>query len=239
MVKTPVALAVLAFGAFGALAAAQPAQAQAERSGEEIVKRQCANCHQTGVHGAPKIDDRAAWAPRMKNGLAATVRSAINGHGAMPARGGLANVTDTELRAAILYMFYPAGAGVKAPAERAAARDPNHRNLDGMEIYLGIVPAETAAVKQPRPSGRGYFYVNVSVRDSTTLADIRDAQVEARAANPVTGGETRKLDLMTVNGAASYGNFFRMSGREPYTITVHIRRPGSAQTSEARFDFRP
>ena len=236
MVERPVALAVLAFGA---LTAAQLAQAQAERSGEQIVKQQCSRCHQTGVHGAPKIDDRAAWAPRMKNGLAATVRSAINGHGAMPARGGLADITDTELRAAILYMFYPAGAGAKAAAAPAAAREPNHRNLDGMEIYLGVVPAETAAVKQRRPEGKGYFYVNVSVRDSATLADIRDAQVEARAANAVTGGDTHNLEPMTANDATSYGNFFRMSGKEPYTITVHIRRPGSAHASEAKFDFRP
>src|SRR5881394_2550602 len=81
------------------------AQAPAERTGEQIVKQQCASCHEKGLHGAPRIDDRAAWAPRMKAGLDAMVRSAINGHGKMPARGGLVNVTDTELRSAITYMF--------------------------------------------------------------------------------------------------------------------------------------
>ena len=90
--------------------AALLAEAAAERSGEQIVKGQCAACHEKGLHGAPRIDDRAAWIPRLKNGLDATVRSAINGHGSMPARGGMANLTDAELRAAILYMFYPAGA---------------------------------------------------------------------------------------------------------------------------------
>jgi cytochrome c5 len=56
------------------------AQAQPlERSGEQVVKAQCIKCHETGAYGAPKIDDRAAWAPRMKNGLDATVRSAIRG----------------------------------------------------------------------------------------------------------------------------------------------------------------
>ncbi|HXM80704.1 MAG TPA: c-type cytochrome [Burkholderiales bacterium] len=96
--------------ACAALAAGGAARAQTgERSGEQIVKMQCAKCHQTGVSGAPRVDDRAAWALRMKQGLDATVRSAIRGHGAMPARGGMADLTDTELRAAILYMFYPAG----------------------------------------------------------------------------------------------------------------------------------
>jgi cytochrome c5 len=40
------------------------------------------------------------------------VHSAISGHGGMPPRGDRADLTDGELRAAILYMFNP-----KAPAK--------------------------------------------------------------------------------------------------------------------------
>jgi cytochrome c5 len=76
-----------------------------ERSGEQIVQAQCGKCHETGAGGAPKIGDRAAWAPRIKDGLDNTVRSAIRGHGGMPARGGMANLTDSEVRSAIVYMF--------------------------------------------------------------------------------------------------------------------------------------
>jgi len=77
----------------------------AERSGEQIVRVQCSKCHQKGLNGAPKIGDHDAWIPRLKDGLDPLVRSAINGHGSMPARGGLANLTDAELRNAIIYMF--------------------------------------------------------------------------------------------------------------------------------------
>jgi len=77
----------------------------AERSGEQVVRAQCFKCHEAGVGGAPRIGDRAAWAPRLKNGLDNTVRSAIRGHGGMPARGGMADLTDSELRSAIVYMF--------------------------------------------------------------------------------------------------------------------------------------
>jgi cytochrome c5 len=77
----------------------------APRSGEEIVKAQCSKCHEAGKSGAPKIGDRDAWIPRLKDGLDNTVRSAINGHGGMPARGGLANLTDTEMRSAVIYLF--------------------------------------------------------------------------------------------------------------------------------------
>lgn len=76
-----------------------------ERTGEQIVRAQCSKCHQKGVNGAPKIGDHDAWIPRLKDGLDPLVRSAINGHGSMPARGGLANLTDSELRSAIIYMF--------------------------------------------------------------------------------------------------------------------------------------
>src|SRR5215831_17126411 len=77
----------------------------APRSGEEIVKAQCSKCHESGANGAPKIGDRDAWIPRLKDGLDNTVRSAINGHGGMPARGGLTNLTDAELRSAVIYLF--------------------------------------------------------------------------------------------------------------------------------------
>ena len=78
------------------------------RSAEQIVRTQCAKCHQSGIGGAPMIGDRAAWIPRLKPGFEVLVRSAINGHGGMPARGGMADLTDPELRSAITYMFTPA-----------------------------------------------------------------------------------------------------------------------------------
>ncbi|MBI4291587.1 MAG: cytochrome c5 family protein [Betaproteobacteria bacterium] len=106
----------LAFAGVLALAASMSsmhAQAQyAERSGEQIVQAQCFKCHESGKGGAPRIGDRTAWIPRVKQGLDAVVRSAIRGHGTMPARGGMADLTDAELRSAVVYMFNK-GAGSK------------------------------------------------------------------------------------------------------------------------------
>ena len=82
------------------------------RSGKEIVETQCVKCHGTGVGGAPKIGDRAAWTPRVTKGLDTVVASAIHGHGAMPPRGGMADLTDVEIRSAVIYMFN-AGTGGK------------------------------------------------------------------------------------------------------------------------------
>lgn len=87
----------------------------ADRTGEQIVKMQCVKCHGEGVGGAPRIGDRNAWIPRLKPGLDVVVRSAINGHGGMPARGGMADLTDAELRSAIIYMFNKGTVPPKAP----------------------------------------------------------------------------------------------------------------------------
>lgn len=209
------------------LAASQPADAQpAERSGEQIVKQQCAKCHQSGVSGAPKIDDRAAWAPRMKQGLDATVRSAMRGHGKMPARGGLADLSDNELRAAIVYMFYPAGASLKAGSAQAAPPDYNRKVVEGTEIYLGVMPAGAA----------GRYHVNISLVDEASKAQIKDAAVEARVASAM-GGSTKKLNPITVNERVSYSNDFMVSGSAPHTITVSVARPKRAPL-EARFELR-
>jgi len=212
----------------GALMTTDLVQAQSrERSGEEIVKAQCIKCHGKGVDGAPRIDDRTAWAPRMSRGLQTTMSSAIHGHGKMPARGGLADLSDTELRAAVLYMFYP-GAGVAtAPAPPALAADPRRKLADGMEIFLGVMPA-----------GTGAYHINISLRDAATHAAIPNAAVEARVAN-VFGGSTKKLAPKAFDGGTSYVNDFRMEGKDAYTITAQIRRPGASHATEVRFDFKP
>ena len=214
-------VAALALGTTMAVAQAP----SAERSGEQVVKAQCSKCHETGVGGAPRIDDRAAWVPRMKNGLDATVRSAIRGHGAMPARGGLPDLTDAELRSAILYLFNPAGAPSKPAAARVAA--PNQKTVAGTEIYLGVTPKDG-----------DLRHVNITLRDAGTQAVIGDAQVEVKVTNPVMGTETKKLDRVMINKEASYANDFRMTGKEPHTITVLIRRPQSSRVIEARFDYK-
>ena len=220
-----------------------------ERRGEQIVQAQCATCHQTGVSGAPRIGDRDAWLPRLKRGLDFLVRSAINGHGPMPPRGGMADLTDSEIRGAIVYMFNPGQVPAKGPSTALPkVSDPNHKIVSGTEIYLGIVAAETIRTQYSKgspeslmhggiPSGKGYYHVNISLFDSKTRAAITDAQVEASVREP-TGGEKKKLELVTLNNTKSYGHYFRMSSKNPYTITVRIRKPGGSRAIEARFDFK-
>jgi len=64
----------------------------AARSGEEIVKSTCGNCHIPGVANAPKIGDKAAWAARAKVGLKEMIAVAAKGKGAMPPRAGSSRI---------------------------------------------------------------------------------------------------------------------------------------------------
>ena len=58
----------------------------------------------TVLDGA-RIGDSTAWVGRAKDGFDSLVRSTIQGHGGMPARGGMASLTDAEMRDAVTYMF--------------------------------------------------------------------------------------------------------------------------------------
>jgi cytochrome c5 len=83
-------------------AAAGPAAA-AGGAGEALYKQSCMMCHAAGVANAPKLGDKAAWAPRLQQGLPVLVQNAIKGKGAMPPKGG-STAPDADVRAAVEYM---------------------------------------------------------------------------------------------------------------------------------------
>ncbi|MGL6041431.1 MAG: c-type cytochrome, partial [Deefgea sp.] len=56
--------------------------------GKEIYASVCMACHDSGAAGAPKLGDKAAWAPRLKDGVDSSIARAIKGINAMPAKGG-------------------------------------------------------------------------------------------------------------------------------------------------------
>ena len=87
-----------------ASASAKGAAVSAKPDGAKVYASGCNVCHAAGVAGAPKFADKAAWAPRLPQGLDALTGSVIKGKGAMPPRGALANASDAELRAAVEHM---------------------------------------------------------------------------------------------------------------------------------------
>jgi len=94
-----------------ALMKVSAAPAHAPMSGEQIVSGTCSACHGSGMLGAPKIGDKAAWGGRLKaaGGVDGLVASASKGKGSMPARGGNPDLSNDELKAAIQQMLKQTG----------------------------------------------------------------------------------------------------------------------------------
>jgi len=80
------------------------AAASAKVDGKGTYDTTCVACHGTGAAGAPKFADKAAWAPRLKQGAAALHDHAIKGKGAMPPKGGNMALSDDAVKAAVDYM---------------------------------------------------------------------------------------------------------------------------------------
>ena len=78
-------------------------------AGEKIYQSACFACHLSGAAGAPKLDDPAAWEPRLGQGKAGLLQSVTDGKGAMPPKGGFAHLTEDEIRNAIEFMLDKAG----------------------------------------------------------------------------------------------------------------------------------
>ncbi len=77
-------------------------------AGKAVYDTGCATCHKTGLMGAPKLGDKAAWAPRIAQGEAKLVSKSIVGFkgakGIMPPKGGNTKLTPLQVGNATAYM---------------------------------------------------------------------------------------------------------------------------------------
>ncbi len=120
------------------------------RSGEAVYTAVCTSCHTAGTLGAPKIDDTAAWAPRVEKGLDGLMKNAVNGINSMPARGGDPTITDEELTNAIIYITGKAGHDLSAQAKPAAGAAPAvAQAADAAAPAAATVPVQAAAPAAP------------------------------------------------------------------------------------------
>jgi cytochrome c5 len=76
--------------------------------GKSVYESACVACHGSGLAGAPRIGDQAAWAPRIAQGVATLESHAIQGFqggaGFMPAKGGRLDLSDDVVKAAVEHM---------------------------------------------------------------------------------------------------------------------------------------
>ncbi|MEP7062726.1 MAG: c-type cytochrome [Betaproteobacteria bacterium] len=103
----PVAAPVTVAAATTTAATAQAAPA-AKADGKSVYEGTCHVCHGAGIAGAPKFGDKAAWAPRIAEGLPTLHQHALKGYqgktGVMPPKGGNTALADADVEAAVDYM---------------------------------------------------------------------------------------------------------------------------------------
>lgn len=139
-----------------------PNAPKVEKSGKEVVEAVCGACHTAGLLGAPKIGDKALWAPHVKMGLEHLTQNAIKGVKQMPPRGGNPDLSDVEIGRAIAYMANQSGANFKEPeakaapaakAEPVAAATPTSAAATQTTAAPAAPAAPAAAVATPDKAG--------------------------------------------------------------------------------------
>jgi len=78
---------------------------RADRPGDEVYAAACAACHDSGAAGAPRTGRSGEWADRLEQDMETIYDHAINGIGAMPAKGGCSGCSEEEVRNATDYMI--------------------------------------------------------------------------------------------------------------------------------------
>ena len=89
--------------------------AAGNRTGEQVYQAVCTVCHAAGLLESPATGNAEQWAERIAKGLEVNVASVVNGLGNMPPRGGGADLTDTEVERAVVYLLNTAGGSFTEP----------------------------------------------------------------------------------------------------------------------------
>lgn len=87
-------------------------------NGETTYKQVCMACHTSGVAGAPKLGDKAKWAPLIKEGQAILTAHGYVGIRGMPAKGGKPDLSVENFAKALVYMVNQSGGSWKNPDEK-------------------------------------------------------------------------------------------------------------------------
>jgi cytochrome c5 len=135
----------------GTVVIAEVTAPKGSMTGQQVYAQICKTCHETGLAGAPKAGDKAAWQPRIAQGEQTLVQHAIQGFqgktGVMPPKGGDANLTDEEVHRAVVYLANQAGANWKEPAPAAAAS-----NAPAAPVAATTAAATTSASPAAAPA---------------------------------------------------------------------------------------
>lgn len=132
----------------------------------------------------------------------------------------------------------------------SAAEPQLSKTSGGLTVYLGVIPAEIVKGPGPHsaekpmhgriPSGEHEFHVVAALFDATNGTRVSDAAVTAQVSGLGLAGIRKQLETMQIVGTTTYGAFFKLPGRDMYTVKLSVERPGTARpvTFEFKYDHR-
>lgn len=129
-----------------------------------------------------------------------------------------------------------------------AVADDGYRQVDGLAVYLGLVPA---AVVRGHPTthsestmhggagtGRHQQHIVVAVFNAQTGARVEHARVSATIGGlGHVGQQTVELDPMTIESTVTYGGFVTLPGNDRYQIAVAIIVPRRSRPVSVTFSI--
>lgn len=128
------------------------------------------------------------------------------------------------------------------PIAAAADAPENFQVVDGVALYLGVMPAQLVqghtAMHGGVSAARYRDHLVVALFDNATGRRIEDVQATAAAMAPGLNSQWKTLEPMRVAEAVTYGNYFDMPREGAYHIQLRIRRPGQPQLIKATFTHR-
>jgi cytochrome c5 len=136
----------------GQVTIAEASAPQGAQTGEQVYQSVCKTCHEAGLVGAPKIGDKNAWAPRIKQGVDGLYASALKGKNAMPPKGGNTALVDVEVERAVVYMANQSGASFKEPPAPAQSAASAPAPAAPAASPAAPAPAAAAAPAAPAPT---------------------------------------------------------------------------------------
>lgn len=98
------------------------ARPQDSSRGREVYEYSCANCHDTGIDGAPGLGDRGAWTTRVPEWAVVLESHAVNGFIRMPPKGGYRHLRPEDVTAAVSFMREKLGSAAEPTLSQAAVQ---------------------------------------------------------------------------------------------------------------------
>jgi hypothetical protein len=129
-----------------------------------------------------------------------------------------------------------------------AADSPYHGQVDGLSVYLGVLPAALVERRHPAahpegamhggpPRGQHVYHVMVAVFDDETGERVEDLEVEARVTPLGRAAIARRLEPMSMADTITYGNYFNLATSGPHQIRVSLSRREATRPSTVEFSY--